>query len=243
MQQTKTKAIVLYQIKYNDNSIIVNLYSLDYGRIAIMVGGLSSKRGRNKLMYFSPLNILNIEIAYKEKRQIQRAKNIDFNIVNSEIPYKTSKTSIALFIAEILQKSLQEQESNPMLFTFLRTSIEILDQINKGLANFHLSFLIQISRYLGIFPVNNFSENNCFFDIRKGRFRAYDSISPFLLSKEESLIIHRVMQLNYTELNQLKIGRKQRFAVLESIIQYFGLHIEGFGEFNSLKVLNEIFND
>ncbi len=243
MNWVKTKAIVLQTIKYNDSSIIAQLYTAGFGRLSVMVGGLKSKRGRSKALYFTPLSILNIEIDYKEKRQIQRPKDFNFDVIFSELPYNTHKTTMAIFIAEVLQKSLHEQEPNPMLFSFLATSIQYLDHIKNGLANFHLSFLVQLSRYLGVFPVNNYSEKQPYFDLQKGKFKSYDAISPFLLTIPQSKIIFRLLRLNYSELEQLKISREARYQILEAWLRYLAIHIEGFGEIKSLKVLKEIFEN
>ena len=238
---SKTQAIVLNQFKYNDSSVIVQLYTRDYGRMSVMLKGVGSKKGRTKLVLFSPISLLDIEINYKAKRQIQSIKNFSPNPVYTEIPYKTSKSTIALFLAEVFSKSLREEEANFPLFDFLKANLIALDNIENGLGNFHLHLLIKMSRYLGFYPNNNYSQTNAYFDLHEGKYTIYNSISPYLLDKDESNIIYNLQKLDITTLNKFNLNRKIRTILIDKLIIYYQLHLEGFGELNSLKILNEIF--
>jgi DNA repair protein RecO (recombination protein O) len=58
-----------------------------------------------------------MEVYIKHTRDLQRIKEIRLHENFSSIPYNPVKNAVALFVAEILYRTLQEQESNiPSVF-------------------------------------------------------------------------------------------------------------------------------
>jgi len=204
--------------------------------------GLGGKKNRNKLSILGALNLLDTEIEHKPGRQLQKIRNFVLSPMYSEIPFVTEKSAMALFLAEVLQKSIREEESNYFLFDFLKAQLIALDHIGNGAANFHLYFLVKLTRFLGFVPQNNYSETSNIFHLRSGKFSNDNTNEHFILSAEESLLLHQLLISDLTGLAQIKAGRNLRRAFLEKWIAYYRLHLEGFGEINSLKVLNELFS-
>lgn len=239
---TRTQAIVLHHFRYDDNSTIVQLYTREFGRLSIMLKGLGGKKNRHKLSVLSVLNLLDAEIEHKHNRQLQKLRNFVLSPMYDEIPFKTEKSAIALFLAEVLNKSIREEESNYFLFDFLKAQLIALDHISIGAANFHLYFLVKLTRFLGFVPQNNYSESLNVFHLRSGKFSSEGHTEHFILTVEESYLLHQLLTTDLTVLAEIRISRSLRRSFLEKWINYYQLHLEGFGEINSLKVLNELFS-
>ena len=146
-----TRAIVLNHLKYDDNSLIVNLYTENMGRQVVFVKGTFSKKSATRAALFQPLHLMDIDLHYRSNRQMQRVSNTQLFYPFQTIPFDPVKSCIALFIAEVLHKTLKEEEPNPGLFVFLLHTIQALDLNERGTANFHLVFMVHYSRHLGFY--------------------------------------------------------------------------------------------
>ena len=187
---TKTQGIVLQIIKHSDSGIIARILSREYGLIALMVKGLHSKKRGHLSPYFQPLQVLNIEMYYKESRNIQTLKEINLVRTRDKIPYDISRNAIAFFMGEVLTKTLNENDADTEIYDFVYNSIEYLDTSNI-ITNFHISFLIGFTGYLGISPNNSFSENKIFFDMRDGHFVESPPLHGYYMNREFSHLLNR----------------------------------------------------
>lgn len=220
----KTNGIVLHHINYGDTSIIAYIYTDLFGRQSFIVNSVRSSRSKLKLNVFQPLSIVELNVYFKENREIQRIKDIRFLIPQHEIPFQVIKSSIALFIAEILYRTLREEEQNEPLFEFLLHSIQLLDQTREGVNNFHLVFLIQLSKFLGIFPDKTF-------------------IYSYGSGESERRILNELINSSLQTLDKFKINNSIRNSLLTKLLDHYQLHLEGMGQINSFSILKEIFND
>ena len=149
MRSYKARGIVLGTVKYGDKAVIVNMFTDTFGRQSYIVQGLGSGKGRgSKLAYFQPLFALQFEGIISDKSELHRLKDVQSSIVLQSTPYDIRKSTIALFMAEVLYRLIGESEANSQLFDFVYGSIEALDAIDEGVANFHLWFLANISRFI-----------------------------------------------------------------------------------------------
>lgn len=238
----KTRAIVLHQIKYSDTSIIVTIYTEKFGRQSYIINGVRSKKAKIKASIFQPLFLLNMEVYHKPKRELQRVKEVQNAFIFNSLAFDIKKSSMAIFIAEILYKTIQEQEPNPDLFEYLFNSIQVLELKHEGISNFHLYFLIHLSKYLGFFPNNNFSEKKCFFDLKAGSFVILKPLHLFYLEADQSKILSQLMKFSGNQHETLKISNKNRAVLLEKIINYYTLHNEGVHNIKSLGIFKEVFH-
>ena len=238
----KTRGIVLHHIKYSETSVIVTIYTETFGRQSYIINGVRSKKAKIKANILQPLFLLDMEVYHKPKRELQRVKEIQNAFVFNSLPFDIRKSSLAIFIAEILYKTIQEQEPNPDLFEYLYNSIQVLELKTEGISNFHLYFLIHLSKYLGFFPNNNFSESNCFFDLKAGRFVLIKPMHSFCLDAEQSKILSQLLEFSENQHETLKISYKNRIFLLEKILNYYLLHNEGVSNIKSLSVLKEVFH-
>lgn len=237
----KSKALVLHQVKYSETSLIVTLYTEFSGRQTYLINGIRSSKSKSKAALFQPLFLLDIEAYHHPGRDIHRLKEFKLSEVYQSLPFDILKSSVAIFLAEMLHRVLRSEEADPLLFEFLAHSLLFFDTAENGAANFHLWFLIQLSGYLGFKPVNNYSEINCWFHLKLGRFVPQRPVLPITPDLQQSEQLAQLMNLNPSELNRFVAGGTQRTALLTILVEYYAIHFEGIGKIHSLDVLAEVF--
>lgn len=238
----KTRGIVLHHIKYSETSVIVTIYTELFGRQSYLINGVRSKKAKIKANILQPLFLLDMEVYHKPKRDLQRVKEVQNDFIFNSLPYDIRKSTVALFIAEILYKTIQEQEPNSDLFSYLYNSIQVFDLKEEGATNFHLYFLIHLTKYLGFFPENNYSETYPYFDLKAGRFVQLKPLHLFFLYKDDSAILSGLIVFSENQHDQLKITSSSRINILEKILDYYSLHNEGVSNVKSLSVLKDVFH-
>ncbi len=241
MAYHSTKGIVFNSIKYRDHDLIVRIYTQEYGLLSFMVNGARKSRSRYKAGYFQPLTLLDLEIAYKENRDLHRIKELHIQQAFATLHTDIAKSTIAVFIAEVLYKSIQEEEQNEMLFAYLYQSIVYLDILDKGVANFHSLFLLQLTQYLGIQPSFEREEKACF-HMEEGSYRIPSFLHEGVLDEEESKVFHRASTLPLQEWQQLNLSKAQRKVLLANVLAYYKMHLPEIGELKSLEVLSAVFS-
>ncbi len=236
---TKTAAIVLHLTRYSDTSNIVHLYTEHFGRINCIVNGTHAKKSANKAALFTPLSIIEVEIAGNPAQELQRIRESRLLVPFKTIPFDFSKQAIVLFLAEVLYRTLKQPIENEELFAFLEYSIRVLDETTAP-ANFHLVFLMQLSKYIGFFP--NLAGKGAFFDMESGEISYQKPLHPHFLDHTDFDIFRQICHCSYTDMTQLHISRNQRTVALDNIIQYYTLHVPEFYGVQSVEVLNELFD-
>ncbi len=237
----KTRGIVLQQIKYSDSQIIAHIYTEQFGRQAFMFRRAKSKKSGNSLNFLQPLFLLEIEAQIKDKRQIQRARELRNHPHFNNIPFDITKSSIAIFLAEILSRVLKEEEANAELFNFLYHSVLLLDEEKEHFANFHLLFLYELSKYLGFYPESEFTQNDKYFNIAEGAYTEYHELK-FALNKRESQLLTQLSGKGFHQLHEIKLSRMQRQDLLDILLQYYYYHLPEMGKIKSLDILKQIFS-
>ncbi|MCF6239750.1 MAG: DNA repair protein RecO [Bacteroidales bacterium] len=237
----KTRGIVLQQIKYSDSQIIAHIYTEHFGRQAFMFRKAKSKKSGNSLNMLQPLFLLEIEAQIKDKRQIQRAREFRNYPHFNELPFNIFKSTIAIFLAEILARVLKEEEANFELFNFLHHAILLLDTEQEHFVNFHLLFLYELSKYLGFYPEHEFSQRGTYFNIAEGAYTEHQNLK-FVLNKKESLLLSQLSGKGFHQLHEIKLSRIQRHDLLDILIQYYNYHLPEMGKVKSLDVLKQIFS-
>lgn len=222
----KTKGIVLSFIKYKESSIIAKIYTEEFGLQSYIVNGVRSKNSKTRIALFQPLTFLEMVVYHKHSGGLQRISEIKCIYPFQSISIEIHKSAIALFIAEILSKTLKEDYPNPSLFNFLLDSIVMFDIESGNVKNFHLSFLIELSGYLGFLPSSSK-------DILHSGYVKSASI------EEVNFIEQLLQQTNST----ITANNSIRRNCLEYLLEFYSYHIENFGTVNSVKILKEVLSN
>ena len=237
----KTRGIALHTIKYGDTSIVVHIYTELFGRQAYLVKGAYGKKAAVRANNFYPLNLLELEVYHKQGANLQKIKEANNYPVYCQIPFDPWKNAVVVFLAEIIYRTLREEESNPVLFNFIFSSLQLLDLKIKFVADFHLIFMLQLSKFGGFYPYNNFSKVNNIFDLANGRFVSEIPFHGHFIHIEEAKIFANIIDKRYDDMKKTKLTRELKYYFLEKLVEYYRLHIDGMGEVKSLQVLKEVF--
>lgn len=234
----KTKAIVLSALKFQEKSLIVKCFTFSDGLKSYFVrDAFSGRKGNHKIAYFQPLTLLEIEANHKNKGTLEHFKEIKINQPYLSIPTDISKSTITIFLSEMLHHSIREEEANPDFFTFLETAFLWLDNHHQ-IANFHLILLIETTKFLGFYPEKS-NPNFDFFEMKDGVFVPFETVS--CLNKHHSFLLKKLLELKF-ESTEILFKAKERQELLKIIIDYYSLHLDGFRKPKSLEVLTEVFS-
>lgn len=238
----KTTGIVLHVLKHSDTFNVVDMYTESYGRASFWVPVSRSRKAAVKSVLFQPLSVMEIEADFRSAPGLFRIKNARACPFKS-LPYDPYKSAIAFFLAEFLYRAVKEEGENGSLFAYLRHSIEWLDECAGGFANFHLVFLMRLSRFLGLYPnLDNYHRGD-YFDLLNAGFTPLPPYGhSYFVSPEESFRLTRLMRMNYDTMHLFGMNRGERSRCLAIIHTYYRLHIPGFRLLNSPDVLQAFFD-
>ncbi len=240
----KTKAIALHTVKYGDNSLIAYVYSESHGRLSLMVHSAYGKqKSSGKAVFFQPLNILNLVYYHRGNQTLCKLKEVSTEVTFSTIPFDPVKRAIALFIGEVVYRTIREEEANPTMFSFLLNSIQLLDVMHSGISNFHLIFLAQLTRYLGFFPGNQWNDSTPIFDYKNGLFVYAEPAHPLYFNKEKSKLIGLILSTPFHDAETLKLNHKVRGQIIDNLLAYYQVHIESVSGIKSLPILSQVFEE
>lgn len=239
---TKTEAIVLRTVKYGDQKIIVDTFTKEEGRVSFAVVLSQSGRGKMKKQYFQPMTLLDLTCDIKPGQQLQRLKEVRLATPLSSIPLRADKVAITLFVAEFLCYGLRAEQRNVALFDYICDSILWLDTAREGYANFHLTFLMRISRFLGFYPNLEDYREGCVFDLRGSCFATAVPPHHDFIAAGDASLLQRLMRMNYATMRLFRMSHQERNRITAVLLRYYALHIPGFPELKSLEVLQQLFD-
>lgn len=236
----KTEAIVLSKIKYGDHDVIVKCYTKNRGVVSYLLRGvLKSKKGNSKIAYYQPLSQLEIEENFRANQSLHFIRDVKLGISYKSVHTNILKSSIVMFLSEVLTGVLKEEEANLPLYGFLETSLQWLDH-DSNFANFHLLFLLELSKHLGFYPDTSQADFP-YFNLKSGSFELKPQ-TPYTVSGENLVFLKQLLNMKFDTLNSLKLHSSQRNSLLNMLLFYFELHLADFRKPKSLEVLHQVFS-
>lgn len=237
---TQTQGIVLRTVKYSDKSSIATIYTREFGRVSYMIYGISGKRSALKSALFLPLSILDISTIHQPGREIQQMKDVRIEYTINTLSGNPVKNAIALFLTELLHKTLKRQEADEIIFDFIKKAVEMMDELEEGIANFHLIFMMRLTRYLGFEPNAEEATAN-YFDLLNGVFQHNKPSHNHYLNKEITRDFATLLHCDFINMGTIHLSRTRRNELLDGLIEYYRLHMPDFHGLNSIAILHELF--
>lgn len=217
----KTRGIVFRFTKFRETSIIVTIFTEQFGLQSYIVNGVRSKSATQKIALFQPLTLLNLVVYHRENANIERIKEVHclhpYQHLNSDL----RKCTIAIFLAELINKTIKHESHTAPVFDFLFSSMIALDALHENIENFHLVFMIRLARFLG-FGVQNVNE----------------IVGGQITSEAIEDKITRLIESTYT--HSVTLSQPERREILDLLIRFYSDHMEGMGELRSVPVLKEV---
>ncbi len=236
----KTEALVLHTIKYGEQKLIVDMFTREQGRLSFIVQIPKTTKGKMRKQYFQPLTLLSIESDVRPQLQLQKLRDISLLTSLPTLLTNPTKLSISLFLSEFLYHALKGEQQNESLFDYVANSLQWLDGRERDYANFHLVFLMHLSRFLGFYP--NLEREAVYFDLRSATFCATAPVHRDFLMPQEASILQLMMRMDYPTMHLFKLNRQQRNRCIEVALLFYRLHVPDFPELRSLEVLRELWN-
>ncbi|MDR2844354.1 MAG: DNA repair protein RecO C-terminal domain-containing protein [Candidatus Symbiothrix sp.] len=237
----KTRAVILYQMNYSDVYTIVHVYTEAFGPVSYLTAKSKSKTTRVPKSFFHPLAVVDLEVEHQNLREIQRIKEAKPHFPLFSILTEPVKSTICIFLAEVMAKVLKDKQPDALLFDYLLQSIRILELSENNYANFHLVFLIRLSRFIGFYPDNSEYRKGMVFDLQNGIFIPHKPYHIQFLNPDESEVFHHLLRMSYENMSQFQFARNERKDILYRILEYYRLHLSSFSEIKSLEILHEVF--
>lgn len=238
---TKIQGLVIRSVKYGETSLIFDMYTRQYGLASFIVNGARRPKSKLPSSLFQLMNWLEMIVYMKDPRSLSRVKEVQMIHYYQNIPFDLHKRSVGLFMTEVIQKSINENEPNTQLFSFLQDAYLYLDQSTDPVMNFHISFLFELSAYLGFRPSGEWSETNPLFHLVSGNF--VNVAHPlYTLDHSLSKVISDYLTCPKEEGHLLKVPRDIRHEVLDQMISFFRYHLDRLPEIKTHRILAEVFS-
>ncbi len=235
-----TRGIVFHTVPYSDNRIIAKIYTREFGLLSFIVSVSRSKSGKIKSPLLQPLTQVDLRIEKKEKSHLHSVRDITLAIPYIHLHSDILKTTIALFVAEVLYKSVREEERNEGLFTYISSSLLALDVAHDGVANFHLLFMMNLTRYLGFNPTDNDAGANAVFDLVNGTYVTGTPPHFNYLDQEETRMFSAVSRATFDNMDDLVLTGERRKIILNALIRYYELHIPAMQKIQGHELLGAV---
>lgn len=210
----KSKAIVLRSLKYGDQKLIVDFYTEAYGRLTSAIKISQTAKGKMKKQLFQPLTFLDLEIDYRLRSELQQVKDVQIAMPWTTLNVDPVKMTVGMFLAEVLCYAVRAEQQDDNLFQFITTSMRWLDMSDTGTANFHIAFLVRMTRLLG-------------WDI---------------CHADEAYMIGDVQNITFDTLDDYPMSRERRQACLHVLLEYYRNHCPSFPEVKSLEILQALYD-
>jgi len=228
-------------VKYSETSIITDIYTEARGMQSYYIPGVRSEKSRMKPGLFQAMSVVDLVATAREDKAMQGVREARMAEVYETIPFDVRKGAIALFLAEVIRKTLREVEANPALFTFLLENLLFLDR-SPRFSNVHLHFLVHFSGFLGFLPGGDYQEDTPCFNLREGMFTGAQDPEPRLLSPELSEVLYQLLELDIQAAQQIAMGKGARNTLLDYLLEYYRFHLDYLPDIQAHLILQETFN-
>lgn len=237
----KTRGIVLHTIPYNDTLSVVHVYTERYGRVAYTLPRGAGRAAKMARAMYMPLSLLELEVEVRPGREMQRIREARTWL---PLPYVQSdpvRAALAMFLAEFLTAALRSHEPQPDLFAYVARSVSLLDRVGCGLGNFHISFLVGFTSFMGIMPDADGYRDGAYFDMQEGIFVTSRPLINESLPPAEASVLPRLLRMDYANMHLFRFTRSERATILDRIISYYRMHLS-IGRLSSPAVLHALFD-
>lgn len=217
----KTRGIVFRFTRFGESSIIVSIFTELFGLQSYIVNGVRSKSVKSRIALYQPLTLLELVVYYRDTAAIKRIKEIKCIHPYQTLQSDVRKAALAMFINEVINRAVKEETHTQEICEFLISSLITLDTMTQAVENFHLIFLLKLSRYLGF-----------------GAQQVIELLGGRITDPLIEQVLLKLIQCEYQ--SNLIITNDQRREILTLLVAFYNEHSGLLGEMKSIQVLKEI---
>lgn len=236
----KTRGIIFRSIKYSETSVISDIFTEEKGLRSFIISGVRTKKAKVSASVLQVMTLVDMVAYFRDDKDLHRIKEIKADRVYASLPFDIVKGAVGLFMAELARKTIRESEQNQALFNFLYDTYVLLDETANPVNNFHLSFMIELSGFLGFMPEGIFGNGSVYFDLEEGVFVENVPQHLHYLDKDQSALLNLFLKTNMQESHNINTSRSSRKALLNNLLLFYKLHIENFQNINAHLILEEV---
>lgn len=237
----KTRGIVLKSTNYSESSVVAQVFTEKFGLQSYMVNGARKPKAKIGITLLQPLHLLDMVVYHRANSSLQRMSEARQKPVFQTIPYDITKSAVALFLNEVLYRCLRQQSADEPLFNYVFNAVSWLDNTAKMPPNFHLLFLLKLSRYLGFLPAFP-KPGQAYFDLKDGIFCSYPPAHQLVLEYPHTSQFANLLAASFDQLDALRISLADRRFLLGRILEFYQFHVDNLGEIKSHEILETVLN-
>lgn len=229
-----TRAIVLKTIRHGDNTVVLKAFAEELGVRSFLVR--SGKKSGNMQALLQPLNRLELVVNETPEREMLNVRELRVGRPYMQVPFDAVRGTLALFVQEVLYKVLRGETADPDLYAFVETAVEVMDSA-ADVRNYPLVFLVLLSGQLGFTPAFP-APGEDHFDLREGEF--VRGSSGHTMGPPLSGHLAALLGCDLESMHRVTIGATHRRELLDRLLLYFRMHVEGMGELRSPAILHQV---
>lgn len=238
----RSRGIVLRSLRYNDTQVIVSIYTELEGTVDFIVRRTTGSRQAVKASTWAPLTLVEVAWEPRQRANLQKPRELTLWRPWQSIPFHPHKAAIAIFLGELLGYTLRSEQPDNELFAFATNSLEWFDESDKNYVNFHVVFLLKMSRFLGFMPNVDEWHEGALFDLQAATFVDTPPPHSYYLEAAEAALVPKFLRMNIRSMQAVGLSGAMRSRALEIVILFYRLHIPELPELKSLAVLTEVFS-
>ncbi len=236
----KTKGIIFRTLKYSETSIIADIYTEEKGLRTYIISGVRSKKAKVSASLLQLMSLVDMVVYHRDNKEMCRIKEIKSACVYQSIPFDVLRGAIGMFMIELVQKVIREREENVPLFEFLYDSFVYLDTSPHAVANLHLTFMLELTTFLGFVPNGKYESKTPFFDLQEGIFTRTAPNHTYFLKEDICQLFSQFLHHHRHKSHEIAINREQRKTLLNELITFYRFHVEGMKPLNAHVILQEV---
>ncbi|TDO21670.1 DNA repair protein RecO [Pedobacter duraquae] len=236
----KTRGIVLKTTLYSESSVVVQIFTEKFGIQSYLINGVKKPKAKIRMNMLQPLHLVDMIVYHKNNSTIQRVSELRPSPIFKSIPYDIIKSTIVMFLNEVLYKSIRQQNTDERLFDFIFNGICWFDESETNNVNFHLAFLLKLTRFLGFAPSTQTRSDQSYFDLQEGEFSSRVPVHSNYIEKDDAFLFIALLNSPFEKISEIKLSNMSRRNILDKILVFYRLHTASFGEIRAHQVLEEV---
>ncbi|MCR4994295.1 MAG: DNA repair protein RecO [Bacteroidales bacterium] len=235
-----THGLVLRAVRYGEHQVIVDVFTEFAGTVSFIVRQSLSGRKGARASVWQPLTLVEVVWEPRVRSSLQHPRELTLWHAWHSLHFTPYKTAMSLFLGEFLSYALREEQTNEPLFEYMVHALSWFDESSAHYSNFHVVFLLHLTRFLGFLPNVEDWEEGCYFDLEAATFTRACPSHVHYLNPEEASLVPKFLRMNYRSMQAVGLNGAMRRRALEIVMDFYRLHIPGFPELKSLEILGEV---